>query len=90
MLKEKNPLLNIKIKEEKVTIEEIIINIMESFFTLFDLILENPIDNFWYEFIGIIIGYSQILLYIFDKTVSLSKLLYIYIFEENIVLANME
>lgn len=70
MLKEKNPLLKIKLKDEKGKIEEIYFNIIESLFDLFDLILENPIDNFWYEFIGIIIGYSQILLYIFDKTVS--------------------
>ena len=70
MLKEKNPLLKIKLKDEKEKIEEIYFNIIESLFDLFDLILENPIDNFWYEFIGIIIGYSQILLYIFDKTVS--------------------
>ena len=70
MLKEKNPLHKIKLKDEKRKIEEIYINIIEYLFDLFDLILENPIDNFWYEFIGIIIGYSQILLYIFDKTVS--------------------
>ena len=70
MLKEKNPLLKIKLKEEKFTINKIIINILESFFALYDLILEKPIENFWYECIGIIIGYTQILLYIFDKTVS--------------------
>ncbi len=70
MLKEKNPLLKIKLKEEKFTINKKIINILESFFALYDLILEKPIENFWYECFGIIIGYTQILLYIFDKTVS--------------------
>ena len=69
MLKEKNPLLK-DIKEEKLEIFHFFKNIFEAFYILFDLILENPIENFWYECIGIIFSYVQILLYIFDKTVS--------------------
>ena len=69
MLKEKNPLLK-DIKEEKIEIFQFFNNIFEAFYSLFDLILENPIENFWYECIGIIISYTQILLYLFDKTVS--------------------
>ena len=69
MLKEKNPLLK-DFKKEKYEIFYFFKNIFEAFYTLFDLILENPIENFWYEFIGIIISYVQILLYLFDKTVS--------------------
>ena len=69
MLKEKNPLLK-DFKEEKIEIFQFFKNIFEAFYNLFDIILENPIENFWYECIGIIISYAQILLYLFDKTVS--------------------
>jgi hypothetical protein len=37
---------------------------------LFDLILEDPLENFWYEIVGIVLGYIQILYYLIDKTVS--------------------
>ena len=69
MLKEKHPLLK-DFKEEKIDIFQFFKNIFEAFYNLFDIILENPIENFWYECIGIIISYVQILLYLFDKTVS--------------------
>lgn len=70
MLKDKNPLLTIDLKEEKFELFNFLIHIYEAFYTLFDIILEDPIDNFWFECFGIIIGYSQILLYLVDKTVS--------------------
>lgn len=70
MLKEKNPLLKIKLKKEELFLTKIIQNIFESIYTIFGLILKDPIENFWYEYIGIIISYAQILLYLFDKTVS--------------------
>ena len=70
MLKEKNPLLKLNLKEEKYELSGLISNIYDSFYTLFNTILEDPIENFWYECISIIISYTQILLYLIDKTVS--------------------
>lgn len=70
MLKEKNPLFKIKLKKEELFITKIIQNIFEPIYSIFGLILKDPIKNFWYEYIGIIISYAQILLYLFDKTVS--------------------
>lgn len=70
MLKEKNPLLKLNLIEKKFILSEICIKIFESFYKLFDIILEDPIENFWFEFLGIVMGYSQILYYLIDKTVS--------------------
>ena len=70
MLKEKNPLLHMKLKNEKKSIFKYIKKIKESLYLLFSLILENPIENIWYECISIILGYLQIILYLFDKTIS--------------------
>ncbi len=70
MLKENNPLLHINIKEEELDIKKIMKYIFKSLYIIFDLILENPIENFWYEFMAIIIAYIQILFCLFEKTVS--------------------
>lgn len=70
MLKDKNPLLKIDLKEEKLELFYFLKHIYEAFYNLFDLILEDPIDNFWYECFGMVLGYSQVLLYLVDKTVS--------------------
>ena len=70
MLKEKNPLLKIELKNKESYIIHMIIKILEAFYELYDLILEDPIENFWYEFLAIVIGYLQIIYYFFDKTVS--------------------
>ncbi len=70
MLKEKNPLLKLNLIENKFILSEICVKIFESFYKLFDIILEDPIENFWFEFLSIVMGYSQILYYLVDKTVS--------------------
>jgi len=70
MLKENNPLLKIDIKAKKSYLFIIINKVLESFYALFDLILEDPIENFWYEITSIVLGYIQILYYLIDKTVS--------------------
>lgn len=69
MLKAKSSLLNLKLKKEKSIIKEILNNIYEPLFGLFDLILEDPIENFWFEIISLFICYLQIIMYIFDETV---------------------
>ena len=70
MLKDKNPLLKLNLIEKKFILTEISIKIFESFYKLFDIILEDPIENFWFEFLGIAMGYSQILYYLVARTVS--------------------
>ena len=70
MLKEKNPLLRLKLKEEKSFFYILIKAINESLYSLFDLILEELYENIWYEYISIIFQYLQLIIYIFDKTVS--------------------
>jgi len=70
MLKENNPLLKLDIKMKKSYIFSIIMKVLESFYALFDLILEDPLENFWYEIVSIVLGYIQILYYLIDKTVS--------------------
>jgi hypothetical protein len=70
MLKENNPLLKLDIKVKKSYLSSIIFKVLESFYSLFDLILEDPLENFWYEIVGIVLGYIQILYYLIDKTVS--------------------
>ena len=70
MLKEKNPLLKLNLIEKKFILTELCIKIFESFYKIFDIILEDPIENFWFEFLGIVMGYSQIIYYWIDRTVS--------------------
>ncbi len=70
MLKEKNPLLQLKLKNEKTFIRKILHNILQSLYALFELILENPIENFWFEVLSIFICYIQIIMFIFNETVS--------------------
>ena len=70
MLKEKNPLLKLKLEKEDSIIIGITKIVFEAFYDIFNLILEDPLENFWYEFLGIIFGYAHLFLYLFDKTVS--------------------
>ena len=63
-------MLKLKIKKEKIFIFELYKKIIEAFYILFDLILEKPIENFWFELISIFIGYFQLIIHSFDRTVS--------------------
>jgi hypothetical protein len=71
MLKDKNPLLTIKLKKLNPKLSNIFNSIFESLYALYDVILDDPIENFWYECFNIIISYFQLIAFIFDKTVSL-------------------
>jgi hypothetical protein len=62
--------LKLNLIEKKFILAEICIKIFESFYKIFDIILEDPIENFWFEFLGIVMGYSQIIYYWIDRTVS--------------------
>ena len=70
MIREKNPLLKLKIQNRKSTLFEFYYSYSESLYELFDSIIENSIENFWYECINILLGYIQLIAYMFDPTVS--------------------
>ena len=86
MLKENNPLLILKLKKEKTKISNIINNIFEALYSLYDLILEDPIENIWLEYLNIILGYGQLSLFIFEEIVRIQ----LFIFVNDIVFDNME
>lgn len=71
MNKEKNPLLYIQLTKKRKTFITFYNACTESLYSLFDLILEDPIENFWFECINIFFGYIQLILFIFDSTVSI-------------------
>ena len=71
MIKEKNPLLEIKFKKKKSFIIELYKSIIISFYDLFELILKDPIESFWYECFNIIMSYMQLICFSFDSTVSI-------------------
>ena len=70
MLKEKNPVLKLQIKQEKSIITRALKNIFESLFGLFELILDDPIENIYFEIISLFICYIQIIMFIFNESVS--------------------
>ena len=65
-----NQEVKVKLKNRKSKISEIYKNASESIYVLFDKILEDPVENIFYEFLSISLGYIQLLIYIIDKTVS--------------------
>ena len=82
MLKEKNPLLKLKFKKEKSFFRKILNNILQSLYALFELILDDPIENFWFEVSSLFICYAQIIMFIFNETVR--QLIFQYILYHNI------
>ena len=71
MLKDKSIILKINFQKEKPYLLNIINHFFESLYALYDFILEDPIEIFWYECLSIIISYLQLIAFIFDKTVSI-------------------
>jgi hypothetical protein len=71
MLKEKHPLIKLELKSKKETLNKIIKESYNALFTLYYLILEDTIENIIYEWINIILGYLQLIIFIFDHTVRL-------------------
>ena len=70
MLKEQNPLINLSFEKKSMFISNTLELIYEGLYELYRFILEDPFENFWFECIGIILGYVQIILYLVDKTVN--------------------
>ena len=71
MIREKNPLLKLELKKEKSIIFNNINDIFECLYELYDLMLDNPIENIWYECLSIVISYFQLISLMFDKIVSI-------------------
>ena len=65
-----SPELKIKLQKHKSKISEVYKNASEGLYKLFDKILEDPIENFFYECLSITLGYVQLIMYIVDQTVS--------------------
>ena len=72
MLKDKNSLLKLNFNKQIPQLSNIFDYIFESLYALYDLILDDPIENFWYESFNIIISYLQLIAFVFDKTVSIN------------------
>ena len=81
MIKEKNPLIDLKLSKKESNFNKLYKTSSETFYLLFDLILEDPIENIWFELINILSGYLQLLMYLLDPTVSIYiiKLYYSFI-----------
>ena len=70
MLKEPNPLIDLNLEKKPIFFSIFFKLIFEALYEIYRYILEDPFENFWFEAIGIVIGYLQILLYLIDKTVN--------------------
>ena len=70
MLKENNSLLNLKIIKEKSLLTKVGKKFIEALYELFELLLIDPIENIYFEIISLFIGYLQIIMFIFNETVS--------------------
>jgi len=70
MIKEKNPLLKLKLVKKPSSLSKFYNNYSELFYELFSMLLENSIENIWNECFIILSGYIQIIAYIFDPIVS--------------------
>ena len=70
MLKENNSLLNLKLVKEKSLLTKVGKKIIEALYELYELLLIDPIENIYFEIISLSIGYLQIIIFIFNETVS--------------------
>ena len=70
MIKENNSLLKLKLDKEKSLLTKLCKIIFESLYGIFDLILDDPIENISFEIISLFICYIQIIMFIFNETVN--------------------
>ena len=70
MIKELNFLLKLKLQKSVSPLMNLYKNNIESFYDLYDIILEAPFENIFFEIIHILFGYCQLMAYLFDGTVS--------------------
>ena len=65
-----NQIFNIQINKKISKLSIYYKDFIEGLYLLFCSLLEEPIENFWFECISISLGYIQLLIYIIDETVS--------------------
>jgi hypothetical protein len=70
MIAEKSSVLKIKLNKKELSIIKFYRDFVEGLYALFCFMLDDPVENFWYESISISLGYFQILIYIIDESVS--------------------
>jgi hypothetical protein len=70
MLSENNPLLKLRLKRKKIYIVEFYKKIIQSFYILYDLMLEKSSENILFECFSIFMGYFQLIIHSFDPIVS--------------------
>ena len=68
MLKDKNPVLKIKIKVENSSSVK---KFFEALYSLYDFILNDSKEIFFLYFLGILLSYLQLIVFIFVDTVSI-------------------
>jgi hypothetical protein len=78
MINEKHPILNIQLNKKLSRLKQFYKDFMEGLFALFCLMLDDPLENFWYECISMSLGYFQLLIYIIDETVRQIIILFNY------------
>ena len=69
MNNENKAILRAEIIKNESKLRKLLEEYMEGFYSLFYLILKNPLDNFWWECISITIQYAQLLIFIINQTV---------------------
>ena len=70
MIKENEKLLGLKFVNEKIIYSKTRKMLYEALFELFYLILQSPIENILFEIVTFLLSYIQILMFIFNETVS--------------------
>ena len=74
MMVEKNSILSIQLNQKISPLTKFYKELIEALYELFCFILDDPVENFWYECISLSLGYFQLLIYIIDETVSSIKI----------------
>ena len=69
MIKSKSPLLQLNIPKKDSNFE-LKNSLYESCYALYCLIMEDPIESFWFEVFHILFGYLQLTAYLFDSIVN--------------------
>ena len=70
MKSERKKLLDIDVLQKDSKLNAKIKEIFEGFYEVLFCILKDPLDNFWWECISLIIQYFQLIAFILDDTVS--------------------
>jgi hypothetical protein len=70
MIKENAQLLKINLENKRMIYSKMRTIIYEALYELYYLILQDPIENILFEIITFLLSYLQILMFVFNETVS--------------------